>query len=140
VPRGALALGAALEAHARGRRGGVALVVSDLMADPAELARGVHALRARRWRVLLLHVIGPGELEPRFREGVLRDVESGARRAVAVTPEVRERYRAVLEDHLAALAALAAETRSRYARLVAGADVAAFVTTELARLGVLRRR
>jgi len=45
-----------------------------------------------------------------------------------------------VEAHLAALRALADRTRSLYARLVAGSSVGDFVTGELARRGLVRRR
>jgi len=63
--RGLLALGETLESYARRHpTPGLAIVVSDLMMDPAEVERGLHAFRMRRYQVLLLHVVGPGELEP----------------------------------------------------------------------------
>ena len=112
------------------------------MLDPAQVERGIEALRARRYGTLLLQVIGPGELEPEreFTRGVLRDVESGATHAIALTAAARARYRALLDGHHAALVALAERTRTTYARLTSDADVGAFVTAELARLGVVRRR
>ena len=143
TPGGALALGAALEAYARRQpRPGAALVVSDLMMEPAEVERGLGALRARGWDVALLQVIGPGERDParELLQGVLRDVESGARQAVRLTPAVRARYRDAFDAHLAALAAVAARTGVPYARLEAGASVVAFVVSELGRLGMVRRR
>ena len=143
TPEGPLDLGAALEAYARRHpRPGAAIIVSDLMLDPAQVERGIEALRARRYGTLLLQVIGPGELEPEreFTRGVLRDVESGATHAIALTAAARARYRALLDGHHAALVALAERTRTTYARLTSDADVGAFVTAELARLGVVRRR
>ena len=141
VAAGALDLGAALEAHARRYPApGAALVISDLMAEPASVERGVLALRARRYEVVLLQVIGRGELEPEVAGGVLEDVESGARHPIAVTPAVRTRYRTLLAAHLAALGAVAERTRTTYARLSSDASVAEFVTVELGRLGLVRRR
>jgi uncharacterized protein (DUF58 family) len=140
---GPLALGAALEAYARShRRPGAALVVSDFMTDPAELEHGVHALRAGRYDVLLLHVLGRGELEPErvLRSGVLADVESGETHPVALTPATLAQYRAVLAEHLAALDALAVRSGARYVRLATDRPVVGFVTGELARLGLVRRR
>jgi uncharacterized protein (DUF58 family) len=139
---GALALGDALERYARQYTRGVAIVVSDLMAEPADVEHGLLALRARRFEVLLLHVLGRGELEPEreLRDGLLRDVESGLTHPIALTPAVIARYRALLDDHLAQLQAIAARTRTTYARLVSDRSVQEFVTVELPRLGVLRRR
>ena len=141
--RGAVALGATLEDHARRHpRPGAALVISDFMTDPAEVEGGVLALRARGYGVVLLHVIGAGELEPgrEFRHGVLRDVESGATRPIALTRAALERYEALLAGHLAALEALARRTETTYARMTTASTVGEFVTGELARVGVVRRR
>ena len=143
APGGRLGLGAALEAYAREHpRPGLAIVVSDLMMEPAEVERGVLALRARRWEVLLLHVIGAGELDPgrEFTAGVLTDVETGATRPIVLTPAAHARYRALVAEHLGALAALAERTRAVYARLATDASVREFLSVELPRLGVLGRR
>lgn len=140
---GALGLGGALEAWAARHPGpGVALLVSDLMSEVEDIERGVLALRARRFEVVLAHVVAPSELDPRrgLRHGVLRDAESGAVHAIRLTRAAIAEYRAAVEAHLAALKALADRTRSLYARLVAGTSVADFVTGDLARLGLVRRR
>jgi uncharacterized protein (DUF58 family) len=140
---GALGLGAALEGWAARHAGpGVAVVVSDLMSEVADVERGVLALRARRFAVVLLHVVAPGELDPRraLRHGVLRDAESEAVLPIRLTRAAMAEYQALLAEHLEALGALANRTRSLYARLVAGSSVGDFVTVELARLGLVRRR
>jgi len=143
VPGGRLGLGAALEAYAREHpRPGLAIVVSDLMMEPADVERGVQALRARRYEVLLLHVIGAGELDPgrALAGGVLADVETGATHAVALTPAVRACYAELLTAHLGALEALAERNRAVYARLASDASVRDFLALELPRRGILRRR
>jgi uncharacterized protein (DUF58 family) len=140
---GALGLGAALDAYAARHAGpGVAVVLSDLMSEVEDIERGVLALRARRFAVVLAHVVAPAELDPQrgLRHGVLRDAESGAEHAIRLTRAAVAEYRVVVEAHLAALRALADRTRSLYARLVAGSNVGDFVTGELARLGLVRRR
>ena len=140
---GQLALGAALEAYARQfAKPGVAIVISDLMAEPAEIERGLLALRARRYEVILLQVLGRAELEPErdFSGGLLRDVESGETHPIELGADALTRYRALLDGHLSALAALAARFEATYARLVTGASVHDFVAVELARLGVVKRR
>lgn len=140
---GALALGDALAAHAhRHPRPGATIVVSDLMAEPAEVERGVQALRARHYDVTLLHVLGRAEVDPGRAAGhaVLEDVESRAQHPIRLTADALTRYRAALATHLATLEALAVRNGARYARLVADEGVGAFVTHALPRLGILRRR
>jgi uncharacterized protein (DUF58 family) len=143
VRGGALDLGAALGAYAERHAGpGVAVVLSDLMAEPEGVERGVVALRARRFAVVLVHVVAPSELDPRRRlpHGILRDAESGEEHAIGLTSAAVAEYRRLVDAHLAALRALARRTRSHYARLVAGQAVRDLVTGELARLGLVRRR
>jgi hypothetical protein len=142
-PAGPLALGAALEQYGRRYPGpGAAVIVSDLMDDAAEIERGVVALRTRRFAVVLLHVVAPSELEPRraLRHGFLRDAESGALHSLRLSRAAFAQYGALLAAHLSALRALADRTESTYVRLVAGTSVAAFVTGELARVGLVHRR
>jgi uncharacterized protein (DUF58 family) len=143
VTGGALSLGDALAAHARRHpRPGAAIVVSDLMAEPTEIERGVQALRARRYDVTLLHVLGRSEIAPGRASGhaVLADVESGAQHPIRLTADAIARYQSALAEHLAALDALATRNDVRYARLVTDEGVDAFVTGALPRLGILRRR
>ena len=143
VPRGALDLGAALAAYAAGQREpGAVFVVSDFMAEPDAVERGVQALRKRRNQVVLLQVIGRGELDPsrEFAHGVLADAESGATHPIVLTPAVRRGYDAVLAAHLAALDDLATRNRTVYARLASDEPVSDFVTGPLARLDLVRRR
>ncbi len=139
--RGAGDLGSALAEHARRcPRPAVALVVSDFLADPADVGRGIGALRARGYDVALLQVLGRSELAPPAGEALLVDAESGATRPVRATSAVRAAYAAALERHLAALADVAAASESLYARMAAGDSVPAFVTGPLAAAGLVRRR
>jgi uncharacterized protein (DUF58 family) len=142
-PGGALELGPALERYARCHpHPAAAFVISDLMSEPPALEKGLTALRARRYELALLQVLGRSELEPErlFRQGVLADAESGATHPVRLTRALRERYRALLDEHLGALSSLAARTQALYARFASDTPVNAFVTGELARLGLVRRR
>jgi len=140
---GPVDLGAALAAYAdRHREPGAVFVVSDFMIEPDALERGVQALRARRSEVVLLHVIGRGELDPGrdFTHGVLADVESGATHPIVLTAAVRRGYDARLAAHLAALDAVAVRNRAWYARLASDEPVGDFIGGPLARLGLVRRR
>jgi len=143
TPRGALDLGQALAGYARRqRRPGAAIVVSDLLFEPAGLEPGIAALRARGFDVLLLQVLGAHERDPggEFAHATLRDVESGATHPVTLTPALLARYRELLDSHVASLAALAARVGATYARLDSDAPVRTFVTETLVRVGVVRRR
>jgi uncharacterized protein (DUF58 family) len=138
---GTLALPYAIAAWARPqRRAGTAILVSDLMTEPAHVEQALRTLRARRWITVVLHVLGRSEVEPPSAggHGVVRDVESGARRAVLLDPGALDAYRAALRTHLAALEAAAARTHTVYARLVTDRGVRAFVTEDLVRRGLVR--
>jgi hypothetical protein len=76
------------------------------MSEVADLERGVRALRARRFAVILAQVVAPGELDPgrTLRHGVLRDAESDDVHAIRLTRAALAEYRTVVEEHLAALA------------------------------------
>ena len=140
---GTLALGTVVERYAAEHPApGMALLISDFLVEPREVARAVQALRARRYEVHLLHVLGAGELDPtrEFTRGVLTDVESGATRAIALTPTTLASYHTVLAAHVDALRDIADRAQATYARLIAGADVGAFLIGELARAGLVRRR
>lgn len=142
-PAGTLDLGLALAAYARGHvRSGAALVLSDCHGDPAALATGLAALRARRYEAMLFHVLGPAELDParEFAHAVLEDVESGETRTIRLTAATKRRYAEVLAAHLDAVEAAAVRTGVGYARLVAGTPTADFVAGELVRRGLVRRR
>ena len=143
APEGAVDPGDALAAHAvRHREPATVVVVSDCLAEPATIDAGLAALRARRHAVVLVQVLGAGELDPErdFTHGVLADVESGATHPIALTPEVRRRYDALLAEHLTAVETAARSHGVQYARLVTGTPVPDFVTGPLARLGLVRRR
>jgi uncharacterized protein (DUF58 family) len=140
-PAGALDLGDALGAYARTQpQPGAAVVVSDLLDAPETIARGVAALRARGFAVVLLQVLAREELEPPFTGGLLLDAESGATHRVALTDAVRARYRALLDAHQAALADVAAAAGAFLATLVDDVPLERFFTGELARRGLVRRR
>ena len=140
---GSVGIGVALERWAAtAPQPGTAIVISDFMSEPEEVARGVEALRARRFEVRLLHVIGERELDPRqeFAHAVLADAESAATHPMVLTDAALAHYRTLLTQHLDALASLANRGGATYARWTTAMPAATFVTTELPRLGVLRRR
>lgn len=143
APGGAADLGAALAAHAhRHPGGGVALVVSDLLADPATLAPGLRALAARGFMVVLFQVLGPQEVDPGpdFAGAELRCAETGAEYATAPGDETLARYRAALAAHEAALDALAAPLGARRVRVRADAALGPLVGGTLRALGIVRPR
>ena len=78
-------------AEALSRRG-MAVLVSDLLDDPAEVVRGLRHLRFRGVDVIVFHLLDPAELTLPFDAAArFRDMETGAE-LTAVPSAVRERY------------------------------------------------
>ncbi|MFN2463033.1 MAG: DUF58 domain-containing protein [Candidatus Dormibacteria bacterium] len=86
---------------------GTSVVISDFLSeDLGEPA--VRALRGRGQQVVLIQLLAPGELDPEVAGDVaLRDLESGARVEVTVTPAVLARYHAALDAHVDSIRAMA---------------------------------
>ena len=67
-------------------RRGIVVVMSDFYAPPEEVARVIEPLRYRGNEVVLLHILDPQELDPKFRDPVLLlDIEDNE--AMEVSPE-----------------------------------------------------
>jgi uncharacterized protein (DUF58 family) len=86
------------------RRRGIVIVMSDFYAPPEEVARVIEPLRYRGNEVVLLHILDPQELDPKFRDPVLLlDVEDND--AMEVSPEyARTEYKQKIDQHLQQLA------------------------------------
>ncbi|MCY4601367.1 MAG: DUF58 domain-containing protein [Acidobacteria bacterium] len=78
-------------AEALSRRG-MAVLISDLLDDPAEVVRGLRHLRFRGVDVIVFHLLDPAELTFPFEHAArFRDLETGAE-LTAVPSAVRARY------------------------------------------------
>lgn len=86
------------------KRRHLVVLVSDMLEDPDQILAGVRALRYRRHDVLLFPVLSAEELDFPY-EGMVRfrDLEEAAAKVTVDTSSLRERYRQVMEEHLAAL-------------------------------------
>lgn len=105
APHGELALGVALERLAVvDGRPGILVIVSDCYDEPDAVARGVGAMRARGWDVVLFHLLDPAERDfPYTGAETFADLETSAR--LALDPgEVRADYLAAMASHTDALA------------------------------------
>lgn len=101
-PRGDTALAAGIGAALRAQRApGVAVVISDFLAAPAELEAALGDLVARRFTVAAVRPIGPGERDPAglFRRAQLVDAESGRQRFITLNAANLDRYHAALAAH-----------------------------------------
>jgi len=84
------------------RRGVIALI-SDFYYEPDEIINAVRYLRGRGHDVMVFHVLDPAELEFPFEaDSNFQDMESGEQ--IPVIPRrLRERYKAVVQAHIAEL-------------------------------------
>jgi len=90
-------------------RRGIAILVSDLYADPKSVLESVGALRSRGQDVIVFQVLDPAEVEFPFETArSFEDLETGER--LPVTPEtMRADYVAAMEGHVGAIAKLMIE-------------------------------
>jgi len=94
------------------------VVVSDLYEDPRAVLDAVALLSHRGGDLMVFHVLDPAEIDFPFDQAAnYQDLESGER--IPVVPEqVRERYRALVQAHLASLQQVLGENRIDYALFV----------------------
>ena len=95
-------------------RRGIVIVMLDFYAPPEEVARVIEPLRYRGNEVVLLHILDPLELDPKFRDPVLLlDIEDND--AMEVSPEyARTEYKQKIDQHLQQLAEKASAAGLEY--------------------------
>lgn len=82
---------------ARAKGGGVVVVLSDFF--DAGYVPGLKALLARRFQVVLLHILDAEEVQPTLGGDLrLTDAETGETRDVSISPDLLDKY----QEHLAA--------------------------------------
>jgi uncharacterized protein (DUF58 family) len=135
---GPTALNACLADYAlRCRMPGVAVVLSDFL-DPAGYAEGLKALLARRYEVVVLHLVSPEELDPELQGDLtLVDAEGGESREVSVDRGALEAYRARLLEHFAELERFCVAHRIDYLRTSTAVPFDRLILHHLRRGGLL---
>lgn len=93
------------------RRRGISVLISDLYEDPDAALRAVRQLSRRGSDVIVFQVLDPAEVHfPDDASASYEDLESGER--LPVVPDyVREQYRALVAEHIAALGRRFGENR-----------------------------
>ncbi|MBC8136452.1 MAG: DUF58 domain-containing protein [Fibrella sp.] len=137
-PGGRTDFSTALQDYARrAQTPGVCVVVSDFM-DP-NWEKGIKALLARRFQVVLLHVLSPEETNPTL-SGDLRlvDSETGDVREVSVTPELLKRYKVALDSFCTRMETVATKYGMEYLRTSTDAPVEELLLSTLRKAGLLR--
>ncbi len=117
---------------------GVAVIVSDFL-DPT-WEKGVRALLARRFQIVLLQVLDPEEVEPNLT-GDLRlvDAETGESREVTITPALVTRYKQAMTDFCARLDSIARQYGMDYLRITTDTPFEEVMLKTLRNAGLLRR-
>jgi uncharacterized protein (DUF58 family) len=97
------------------RRRSLLVLISDLYEEPDAVLRAVSLLKGKGNDVIVFHLLDPAELVLPFDEMVLvEDLETGERIPV-VPQQQRERYRALMQAHTAALSHSLLDARMDYA-------------------------
>ena len=85
------------------RRRSIVVLVSDLYEDPERVVDAVTLLRGKGNEVIVFHVLDPVELQFPFDEAAtFEDLESGEQLPV-IPGELREKYQALIDGHVAEL-------------------------------------
>jgi uncharacterized protein (DUF58 family) len=104
------------------RRRGLVVLISDLYEEPERVQAATGMLRHRGHDVIVFHLLDRSEIELDGSVGgvalaeaeSMEDLETGERVAV-ITPQMRERYRALVQEHIATLRRKLTEVRVDYA-------------------------
>lgn len=99
------------------RRRGIMVLISDLYETPRAVLDAVQRLVFKGNDLIVFHVLDRAEIEfPFERAANYQDMETGA--AIPVLPDhLREKYRELVAEHVAALSKLLRQNRIDYARL-----------------------
>jgi len=99
------------------RRRSIVALVSDFYDDPDNVMEALKFLIGRGNDVIVFHILDPAELDfPEGDPGNFEDIESGERMPV-IPKDVREEYRTLVEQHLAAINRNMTDARVDYALL-----------------------
>jgi uncharacterized protein (DUF58 family) len=104
----------------RYERGGLIIICSDLLSEPAEgLAEGLRALPPPRWQVLVLHLLDPLELQPSLDGPLeLEDAETGGRLKLNLDQEAIDGYKRNVAAWQSSLAEACARRGATYAQIL----------------------
>jgi uncharacterized protein (DUF58 family) len=96
-----------------GRRG-IVVLISDLYEEPEAVMDALSLIRFRGNDVIIFHILDPAEIDFDFKEAsAFEDLESGDQ--IPIVPDaLADQYRKLVQEHIAALTARAAEHRVDY--------------------------
>jgi uncharacterized protein (DUF58 family) len=97
--------------------GGLVLVISDLL-GAEDLPRALDALPAPNWKVVVLHLLHPQELDPTIHGYFeMQDIETGLKKEIPVTRKLLEQYHHHLQSWRGRLTQACQERRVTYTML-----------------------
>jgi uncharacterized protein (DUF58 family) len=96
------------------RRRGILVLVSDCYVEPEALVRALHQVAGVGSEVVVMHVLDPSELDFPFEASASFQDMEGDEALPVVPPAMRERYRAMIADHTAALRRLLGQAGMDY--------------------------
>ena len=130
--------GPALAEYARRAKNvGIAVVISDFFDD--SYVKGLKALLARRFQVVLLHVLDEEEMHPTLTGDLrLLDAETGEAREVSISPYLLAQYDARLKAFCADLQKMASRYGMDYVRSSTGVPFEEVILQYLRRGGLLK--
>jgi uncharacterized protein (DUF58 family) len=99
------------------QRRGIVVVISDFYEEPGAVLSALTHLRGRGNDIIVFHVLDRAEREFPFDQASgFRDLESGV--TIPVVPEAaRDQYRRLVEEHIASLSRILADSRIDYTLL-----------------------
>jgi uncharacterized protein (DUF58 family) len=142
-PSGATALAEGVARYLeRHHERGLAFVVSDFLVLPDVYEQAFARLRAKRLEAHAVHVVGKIEhgLDGVHGRLLIRDVETGAAREVALSAADRRRYAAAFEERVEAIRALCHRSGVGYVRVSSDDGIDHCMTQVLPAAGMMRLR
>jgi uncharacterized protein (DUF58 family) len=99
------------------KRRSILVIISDFYEEPQKVLDAVKPLRFAGNDVIMFHVLDPAEVDfPYDDSSSFQDLETG--RKIPVVPDkLKEQYRGLVQDHIAALSTLCSQNRIDYAFL-----------------------
>lgn len=97
------------------KRRGIVVLISDFYEEPQTVVDAIRPLRYGGTDLIVFHLLDPAEIEFPYDEAAsFQDLETG-RKTPVVPEKLREQYRLLVQEHVAALAKSCGENRIDYA-------------------------
>lgn len=130
---------AMIQAVARIRFPGVAILISDCFVEFHEFEAALNVLRAKNLLITVVQILGPEDLKPLTpgESGRLTDSESGEEIEVAWSEQDAKEYAKGLEMHMSTIKHFCRSAGIQFAQLMPDQDLKDFIVKELPTIGIL---